>query len=95
MLDEEVHQWYKGRKESSTKDLPPVYSLWVWWTESETTDRPRESRDQVRDHEDVVPVMIVGRGDIGPASAGKSSEDSDTSDEFGQNAIRSCGKNIP
>ena len=42
-----------------------------------------------------MPVVVVGRGDIGPASASQSPEDADTSNELWENAVRSCGKDIP
>jgi len=48
-------------------------------SERNGTEHPRHVTDEVRDHEDVVHIVVVGRGDVDPAAAGQGSND--TNDE--------------
>lgn len=83
VLDEEVDQRYEGSEEGTAQDLAVVDGLGVVGAQGDAAKCPWQSSNEIRDHEDVVPVMVIGRRDIGPASAGEGSEDADTQDEFG------------
>lgn len=95
VLDKEVDQGYQSSEKGAAKDLPVVDCSWVVRTQRETSDGPWKSSDKVGNHEDVMPVVVVGRSDIGPASASEGSEDAHTSDELGKTGVGSCGQDIP
>ena len=59
VLNEKVYERYQCAKEAPCKELSVFNSLWVVWTESEAPHRPRQRGDQVRYHEDIMPVMVV------------------------------------
>lgn len=42
-----------------------------------------------------MPVVVVGRSDIGPASTGDGPEDADTKNELGKGIVGSCSQDIP
>ena len=95
VLDEKVDQGHQCRKESATKSRPPVKGSWVWWAEHVAPNGPGQGRDEVRNHEDVVPVVVIGGGHVSPTTAGECSEDADSSDEFGERSTWACGENVP
>lgn len=69
VLNKEVDQGYQGTKESTSDILSVPDGLWVRRAESNTAQCPGESAHNVRDHKNVVPIMIVGRCDVRPATA--------------------------
>lgn len=93
--DEEVDQRYKRRKEGSSKELPILDGGGVARAQGEAAKGPWQSGHQIRDHEDVVPVVVIGRCDVCPSSTGQCSEDANASDEFGEGRVRSAGQNVP
>ena len=95
VLDEEVDQRYESRKERSSKDLPVLEGSGVARAQGETAESPGQSSDQIRDHEDVMPVMVVSRRDVCPSTAGQCSENANASDEFGKGGIGSAGQDVP
>lgn len=95
VLDEKVDQWHKGSKEGACEELPIAESSRVAWAQSQTSKCPRKSRYEVGNHEDVVPIVVVGRGDIGPATACQCAEYANTSDEFRQRRIWFSGEDVP
>lgn len=60
VLNEEVNQRHQSRKEGASEELAELQGCWVSWAQSQGTDRPRQRCYQVGDHEDIVPVVIVG-----------------------------------
>lgn len=92
VLNEEVNERDKSPEEQPSKPLAPFHSLGIGRTESETAQSPWERGDQVRDHEDVVPVMIVCRGNVSPASTRQCSEDTNACDDSRQTRVRALGQ---
>ena len=84
VLDEVVDQGHKCAKEQACQDLPVLDSTAVVRAKGETSEGPGQSRNKVRDHKDVVPVMIIRRRNICPATASKRAEQSDPSDHLWQ-----------
>lgn len=68
VLDKEINQGNKSAKEGAAQIFPVFDSLCVWRAEGETAGCPRNGEHQVGDHKDIVPVVIIGRGDVGPSS---------------------------
>lgn len=60
VLNEEIHERHQRSEEAASKQLPPPDGAWVRWAKRQTPQRPGQRSDEVRDHEDVVPVMVVG-----------------------------------
>ena len=95
MLDEKVNERYKSCEERATKDFSKIYGSWIRRAEGETANCPWDGGYQVRNHEDIVPVMIVCGCNIRPPSTSQGPEDTDTSDKFGQDRARSGSHGIP
>ena len=95
MLNKKPNQRHKRPKESIRRSLPILDRLRIRWAKHNTPDCPGECSDEVRDHEDVVPVVVVGGGDVGPAAAGEGAEDADAGDEFGEGAAAAGGHEVP
>jgi hypothetical protein len=94
VLDEEVHKRHKCRKESSAQVFSQFDGTRIRRTQCETSQCPRQSCDQVADHEDVVPVVVIRACNICPSSAGQCPENSHSCDEFWQAGIWSVGHAI-
>ena len=95
VLNEEVNQWHKGREETAGKNLTVLERSSILRTEGNAADCPWQSCDEVGDHKDVVPVMVIGRGDICPSSAGECSKDTNASDELGEGRVWATGQDVP
>lgn len=83
VLDEEVHQRYDCSEKTSCKDLAVFDGLYVRRAQNVAAIGPRNGSDQVRDHEDVVPVMVVGGSNVGPTTAGQGAKDANAGDKLG------------
>ena len=70
VLDEEVDQWDQGTKEATCEYLPILDCGRIIRAQGEASQGPGKSRDEVGDHEDVVPVMVIRRRDIRPTTTG-------------------------
>lgn len=95
VLYEEIDKRHKGSEEGPAKDLPVVDGLGVVWAKGETSDGPWQGGNKIRNHEDVVPVVVVGRGNIGPSSTGEGPKDTHSKDELGKGRVWSCGQEVP
>ena len=83
VLDEKVEHWDQSSEECASEILSVSNGLGVGFgAQGDAADGPRYSGDEIGDHKDVVPVVIVCGCDIGPASAGEGSEDADTENEL-------------
>lgn len=58
--DEEVNQRHKCRKERPSKKLPVLDGGGVARAQSEAANSPGQCSHEIRNHEDVVPVVVVG-----------------------------------
>lgn len=69
MLYKEVNHRNDGSEEGR-RDVFPIFDcLGIRRAQDEAADRPGDCGYQIRDHKDIVPIVIVGRRDIGPAAA--------------------------
>ena len=68
VLDEEVNEWQYGGVKCARKVFAILDGGWVSRAESDDAKRPRNGREQIRDHENVMPVMVIGRRDVSPAT---------------------------
>lgn len=95
VLDKVVDQRDEGAKEETSKNLSVLNSPTVVWAQGQATDSPRQSRDQVRDHKDIVPVMVIRRRNICPSTAGKCPKQSNTGNKLGERRVRAGSHEIP
>ena len=95
MLKEEIGGWHKSTEEQACEYFAVLDGLRIGRTQSQTAKRPGYGDDKVGDHEDVVPVMVIGRCYIGPASTCECPEDAHASNDPGKVGIRSPGQVIP
>ncbi len=84
VLDEEINQWHKSAEEGASKVLSILDGPRVGRAQSETPRCPRDGEYYVCDHEDIVPVVIIRRSDIGPPTTGESPEDTEERNRRGQ-----------
>ncbi len=95
MLDEEVDQGHEGAEETGGQVLPVLDGLRVGRAESDAAGGPGDGEYEVRDHEDVVPVVVVGRCDVCPAAACQCPDEAGAGDELGEGASGARGEEIP
>lgn len=69
VLNEKVDERKYSSVERPGKVFTVLHSCGVLGTHGDHTECPRDGGDQVRDHEDVVPVMVIRRGDVRPSAA--------------------------
>jgi hypothetical protein len=95
VLDEEVDQRHQGREEGASEYLSEPDSGGVLWAQSKTAQGPGKCGYEVRDHEDVVPVVGVGRGYVCPSTTRQRAEDANSSNEFGESGVRFTRQDVP
>lgn len=83
VLNEIVDQRNQCSKEQASHNFTVLDGTAVVRAERKATQGPRQSRHQVRDHEDVMPVVIIGRCDIGPTTACQCPEDAHAGNQLG------------
>lgn len=84
VLDKVINERYQGPEEQPGKDFAVLDGFFVGLRgEQETANRPRQSEDQVSNHENVMPVMVVRRSNVNPSTAGNGTEKSDREDKLG------------
>lgn len=86
VLKEEVGQRYQCAEETITSYLPILDRLWIGRAKHDAANCPRYCSNEVRNHKDVVHVVVIGRCDVGPSSACEGAEDAHARDELGQRA---------
>lgn len=60
VLDKEVYQGYQGTKKAAGKEFAVSNGFRVAPAESKTSQRPREGGHQIGNHENVMPIVVVG-----------------------------------
>lgn len=70
VLYEEVNKGDQRCEERSRKDLSIPDGGRILRAEGEAAQGPRKCRDEIRDHEDIVPIMVIGGCYVCPASTG-------------------------
>lgn len=63
--------------------------------QDDTSKSPRDGGQQIRDHEDVMPVVVIGGGDVGPAGASHGPEQSPEGDEAGHPCVLVSRQQVP
>ena len=95
MLDVKVHHGYHGRKENGCYTLPPLDSNPVRWAEHNASKRPWQRRDEIGDHEYIVPIVVVRRRDIGPSAAHHGPKQANGRENLGKVGTRAARQEIP
>lgn len=95
VLYEKVDERNECSEESSGEDLAVLDCFWVGRTQHQAACCPGYCSHQVGNHEDVMPVMVVSRSDIGPTSACQRSKDAHAGDEFGECRVGTGCEEVP
>lgn len=95
VLDEEVDQGHQSPKEGACKEFPIFEGSRVAGTQGYASKRPRKGSDKVGNHEDVVPVVVVGRSYICPSTTCHGTEQANASNEFWERRVRLAGEDVP
>lgn len=75
MLYEEVNERDEGYEEAACEIFPQGNGARVGRAQGDAANCPGERGNEVGDHEDVMPVVVVGRGDVGPSTTCQRSEE--------------------
>lgn len=95
MLYKEIHQRYQRSKEGAGKVLPIHYRPRVLpRTQRQAAGRPRYRRNEIADHEDVMPVVVIRARDIRPSSTSQRAEDTYACHELGQSVALSWSRAV-
>lgn len=95
VLDEEVYHRHQRAEEQASKDLAVPNCPRVVGAQGKTAYCPWHCSNEVGDHENVVPAVIICRGDICPSSTCNRAKDTGTKHELRQCGVRSCCQNVP
>lgn len=95
VLDKVINQRHQSTEEQTGHNLPVFHSTAVVRAEGQATQRPRQSSNQIRNHENVVPVMVIRRCNVCPTTTGKSPENANTSDNLRKRRVRPRSEDIP
>ena len=95
VLDKIVNQWYQGTKEGPRQVFSVLDCPGIIWTQDDTTISPWYSRDEIRNHEDVVPLVIISRRNICPSTTCQCSKHAHERNEFWEALIPFRRKEIP
>jgi hypothetical protein len=87
VLYEEVDQRNECRKESTSQILPILYSLRIRRTQHNTPNGPRQRRNQITNHEYVMPIVIIRARNIRPPTTRQRPEDTNPRHEFRQSTV--------
>lgn len=94
VLNEKVYQRNKGSEKGAGQVFPQLDRLRVWRAESQTSKCPWQCRNQIADHKDIMPVMVIRARNVCPASTSQCSKDAHSCNELGQAAVRSVGQTV-
>ena len=96
VLYEKVDERNQCPEEGAGQNFPVLKSFCVsLWTKCYAPQGPGQRSHQIRDHEDVMPAMVVRRRNVCPSTTRECTEDPYTCHKFWQYRIRSCREDIP
>lgn len=75
MLEKEMGHRHQITNEQARHNFSVFHSLCIRWTDRQTAKYPGQGEDQVGDHEDIMPHVIIGRSHIRPSSARQRPQD--------------------
>ena len=95
VLNEKVNQRHQCTKKARCEDFSILDGLRIWGTERQTTEGPWQGSYKIRNHEYVMPVVVIGRCNICPAAAGDRPKKSSASHDPRESRVRTRRKDIP
>lgn len=94
VLNEEVNEGHQRAKEETGEPLPVLGGYRIRRTQGKTAQGPWQGGHKIADHEDVVPVMVISRGNVGPPAACKGPKDADPEHDLWQRRVRPRSEEI-
>lgn len=95
VLNEKVNERHKGSEKGTGKELAVLDSRRVVGAERNAASGPGESSDNVGNHENIMPIVVVGRGNVGPATTREGTQDTHEGDKAWQLGAGLAGKEVP
>lgn len=95
VLDEEVDQGHQGTKETASKEFAVSNGFRIVPAESKTSQRPREGGHEIGNHENIMPIVVVGRCHICPSTTCHRSEYAGPKNELRQRGFGARSHGIP
>lgn len=95
MLDEIVHQRNQCAEEQPRGDLAVLDSPLVHRRQRKTSGSPRHRKHQIRDHEDVVPIVVIRGRDVDPPAAHNRPDEPNRRHKFRRPSSRPRREHIP
>lgn len=95
VLDEKVDERDDSAEKGAGHVLAVLDGVGVVGAQGEAAKHPGDGGHKIRNHENVVPVVVVRRSDVGPAAAGESAEDTEKGDNLGKRATGLGREQVP
>ena len=95
VLDVKVNEGNESAEEGTGQIFSQLDGSRVGRAKHKATHGPRNGSDYIGNHEDIMPVVIVRRCNVCPASAGQGPQDAEEGESLGKAAARSGSQNIP
>src|SRR5256885_6212371 len=95
VLYEEVDQGHQRAEEQTGQDFSVFDCSRMWRTESKTPKSPWQCCNQIGDHENVMPVMVIRRCHVRPSSTSYCPEQARPCDNFRQGRVWPRGEEKP
>lgn len=95
VLDEEIDQRHQGSEEKACQALAPLDGGGVWRAQGNTACRPWQSANDVGYHENIVPIVIIRRCDVRPATTSQGPQKAHGGDEARELGIGPTSQNVP
>lgn len=95
VLDKKVDQ----RNDSTVEGTGHVFAIldchMIGWAQGNAPKGPRNGGQQVGNHEEVVPVVIIRRSNVGPATASEGAKDAPKCDKAGKPVTGLARQEVP
>ena len=95
MLYEEIDQGHQCTKEQVCQDFPILDCGRIRRAEGKASKSPWQSSHEIRDHEYIMPTMVVRRCHVCPPTARDCPEEASSRNNFWQGRIRLRREDIP
>jgi hypothetical protein len=84
VLNEIIDQGHEGAEEQASQDLPVLDGSGIRRTERQAAQCPGQSCNQVGNHEDIMPIMIICGSNVCPPTARYRAEEPGTRHNLGK-----------
>jgi len=95
VLDEEVYERNQRSEEAASEIFPVLDRGCVGRAQRKAAGSPRDGEHKIGDHQNIVPIVVVSRRDIGPSSAGQCTNNARDGDRLWQSTAGFGCEEVP